>query len=409
MRKKDRLTSKLIVCFLCLGLMGCQKEEVIVEATPIPTLEPTPTPVIINHTTLEESTSMIVDSFINGNTITVSNEYQGNLDEMKQLKGCKVTQDQHIYTNEKEARVVLECEKEKKYLKIQYDEELLPKQLELYSLPPTPTLEETEDYYEIGLSVGLTPQLNGILTIPYKTEYPSVAIIMPDGLYNDLDGSGDDPTFRKDLAHALAEEGIATVRYDMRLAVEPSLIQSNDDYSLNEIYYKDFASLVHMLERYPVDAGDILFVGHGLSANLAYASVYQHFEITGGIVLIDPLEENGLNLMGQVHGLSNEEIARVTQELEKEEKEETFSYPLSYFEEWNHSNGNLYLGSLRQRILILKSHTLTYSERNEYRNNGWITVKGYPIIGNTFRSNETLYPTLPSDIFKWILGLTIVR
>ena len=126
MRKKDHLTSKLIVCFLCLGLVGCQKEEVIVEATPTPTLEPTPTPVIINHTTLEESTSMIVDSFVNGNTIMVSNEYQGNLDEMKPLEGCIITQDQHIYTNEKEARVVLECEKEKKFLKIQYDEELLP-------------------------------------------------------------------------------------------------------------------------------------------------------------------------------------------------------------------------------------------------------------------------------------------
>ena len=415
MERRKSLENRILVCILCLGLLGCQKEVVQVEqvteeptATQEPT--PTPTPIVVNHTTIQESTLEIVDSFIHGRNVEASSSFKdAQEDIIKEVKGCTITDDQFIITNERKGKIVVECNENKKLMVVELDEELLLSSIHSYSLLSAPTLEDNDIFYEIPIEVGLTPKLNGVLTIPYETEYPSVAILMPNGFYNNCDGSGDDETFRKDLAHALATEGIAVVRYDMRLANEPSIIQTNEDYNLNEIYFKDFASCVHQLEKYPVDAGDILFVGHGLGGSLAYTSVYHHFEITGGIVLIDPIEESGLDLMNEVYELPKGEIDKVLKELEKKEPKEKYTYPLSFYKEWIDTRNDRYFQNIRQRILILKSHTLTTEEKTEYNGHYNIIVKGYPIRTDSFRVNDTLYEKMPSDIFSWILGIDILK
>ena len=396
--------------------MGCQKEVIQVEEKPVETVESTPesmstlAPVIVNHTTIQESTNQIVDSFVHGRNVQVSSSFKENQEDIiKEVNGCTISDDWHIITSKKKGKVVVECEKNKKLMIMELDEELLLTSMQIYPLLSSPTLEDNDIYYEIPIEVGLTPKLNGVLTLPYKTENPSVAIIMPDGLNNDRDGSGNDPTFRKDLAHDLAREGIAVVRYDMRLANEPFLSQVNEDLSLDDIYFKDFASCVHQLEHYPVDAADILFIGHGLGGSLAYTSVYHHFEITGGIVLIDAKEESGLDLMNEVYPLPKGEKAQVLKELEKKEPKDNYTYPLSFYKEWIDTGNDRYFQNIRQRILILKSHTLTNAEKTEYNGHYNIIVKGYPIQTDSFRVNEELYDKLASDIFSWILGNDILK
>lgn len=300
-------------------------------------------------------------------------------------------------------------------LLIRVNEELGIERLVLEKKPEIPEAEESGNWKEVPLEVGNEPKLAGLLTLPKEQDYPYVAVLMGEGLEDGMNASGTDPDFRRDLAHALAEEGIASIRYDMRLYKDPSCVLDPMEETLDRIYWRDFASAVHMLEQYPVDAQHIFYIGHGISGSLGYSAVYHHFEITKGLVLLNAPFGSGEELMAHYYGLS-EDTADEAEEIlasEKSQQEETESiggYPSAWWKDWKSSQPLRYTRYVSMPIAIFQGENDTsVTEEEDYEN--WKSQKGsnvdmvvYEDAGHDLRDEDGSLETLATDISSWLDG-----
>ncbi len=270
--------------------------------------------------------------------------------------------------------------------------------------PDEPVPEETDDYYEEILYIGKSPRLYGILTIPKETENPSVAVLVPDGIRCGRDDSGDKQNYFREISHMLAKNGIASVRYDQRLYADASLILHPEEKSLDRITGRDFASAVHMLERYPVDASDILLVGDGIGAFLAYTYVYHHFEISGGIILLEPTEDDGMHILAGLEGISGSDTDKAADLLEKDTVDgDAGGMPLAYWKEWKDADPARFIPYVRVPVLMLECGE--ESEVWKERLGSAAETKCYEDLTEGFRDKDgSLSEDIGEDILKWLRG-----
>lgn len=295
---------------------------------------------------------------------------------------------------------------------------IVNERLEIESLgyakvPATKILEETEQWEEKEFLVGRAPCVHGVLTLPKQVSYPYVALLMPAGLQEEMDASGTDLTFRKDLAHALAERGIASVRWNMRVYEDP-LQRGQDGASLKRDVMEDFNYAVHHLENEPVDATNMFYIGHGVSGALGYALVSENFELSKGLVLLDaPYAESGEALYARYAGVENDIAARVTAALEEDESDPNVIYgdqPFWYWKQWHMAGALRYTPRVSMPILILQNEKdETHAGMEDF--NSWKSQKGRNVTMYAYRDTQADFrdadgglSTLAEDIGAWLNG-----
>ncbi len=312
-------------------------------------------------------------------------------------QGCSAIA-RHHDAEHRTSEVDMLCEGHRYQIHVEYDEDLKITDMGYTESKAPPVLSESREYTEQLVLVGKDPALYGILTIPADNDHAPAAILIPDSFDSDVNASGDDPVFRQELAHLLASRGIASLRYEMRRCEEEAV-------SLTDVYWQDFASAVHMLERYPVNAGSLIYIGHGLGGTIAYASVYNHFEITGGIIMLDPEYDNTLFLLPGI------DVPSVSQKLQEKDPPETIDgIPTSLLREYEQLNTYHYLNLVKNRTLVIAGRESEdfASWQKFFRNYSNVMTKFYMGVDHQMRRvNGELYPIIVRDMVNWLYGTNI--
>jgi uncharacterized protein len=232
----------------------------------------------------------------------------------------------------------------------------------------------TDEYTEQNVLVGVDEMINGILTLPVGVDSPPVAILVQGSGVSNLNEEAYAMKPFEDIAHGLAKEGIATIRYDKRYYGYPEW-DGIREVSLNWEYLYDFASVIHQLEDMPVNHNQIYVIGHSQGGMLAPRLAYDHPEVKGIISLAGTprgLEEvmkdqqyNAVVAQGSneqmvqgVVDLADKVIAEI-QSLTKETATDKVvnSYPLSYWYELNQSRPYIFMNELKCDVLILQGES----------------------------------------------------
>lgn len=152
--------------------------------------------------------------------------------------------------------------------------------------------EESEFYTELELTVAGDPSLPlaATLTLPTGAEKPPVVILVHGSGVSDRDENiyGNKPF--ADIAHGLAEYGIATLRYDKRYYTNPELAPSMDEVTLRQEALDDVSAAIALMERDSrVDGQRIYVLGHSLGGMLTPAIAAEHPELSGIISMAGSL------------------------------------------------------------------------------------------------------------------------
>lgn len=147
------------------------------------------------------------------------------------------------------------------------------------------TPQVTATFAETCIKVG-EKELDGMLTMPKNAEKPPVVILIQgSGQHNMNEGSGELATFNE-LAHGLAERGIATIRYNKRFFQYPDLA-GDGNYTVEEEILDDAAAAVKLAKSY-MDEGKVsgIFVmGHSLGGCVAPSIAQANSDVQGIISL----------------------------------------------------------------------------------------------------------------------------
>ena len=277
-------------------------------------------------------------------------------------------------------------------------------------------VEETEDWREIVITAGNAPVITGILTLPADKDNAPIAVLMGERLNDERDASGSNSDFRKELAHGLAEHGIASVRFDARLAEDP-VLTSVFGWDFRSVLSEDFASIVHSLEHYPVNAAKIIYVGHGAAGALGYGLVRAHFEITGGLVLINaPFEDDGAHLFARSVWIDEETADEAVEALQNKEDESKMigGYPLSWWSQWQNMGALVYTRYVAIPILIQQGEddqiVLLKEDYDRWKTQKGsnVTMKSYEDIGHDLKTEDGDFEEkIAEDIADWVNGIDI--
>ena len=283
--------------------------------------------------------------------------------------------------------------------------------------------EQSEAWTEEWIYAGNEPKITGILTLPVteesdeeeeEPELPPVAVLVGEELNDAMNESGPNAELRRDLAHALAENGIASVRFNTRSYEDP-MLNEMFGYDLEMMLSEDIASIFHTLETYPVNARRIIYVGHGAAGTMGYSYVYHHFEVTGGLVLINaPFTSGGTELFQRACWLDEAAAEEAAAALEKEDADDTAvigGYPLSYWKDWDAMGALNYTRYVAIPILIQQGKDDSIVSADEDYEN-WksqkgsnVTMKLYTGIGHDLRKKDgTFEELLAEDIADWQNG-----
>lgn len=148
-------------------------------------------------------------------------------------------------------------------------------------------LETTDKYSEQAIRIGEGDYpVDGILTIPNGVDKPPVIILVHGSGTHDWDetvGAGVNKPFR-DIAWGLAEQGIATIRYQERAAIYPELASEKVTIDLDSLDDVN-AAIAFAADCNQVDTGRIYILGHSLGGMLAPKIAADHKEVKGIICL----------------------------------------------------------------------------------------------------------------------------
>lgn len=157
-----------------------------------------------------------------------------------------------------------------------------------------PKAESNDILYEEIIQVGHNDnKMNGLLTIPKGAENPPVVVLVHGSGTHDLNESiGVNHPFY-DIAHGLAEYGIATIRYDKRHAVYPeelpNLINTNN-FTLEDEVTNDVDSIIEQIQSIAsVNSEQIYILGHSLGGMLAPKIATENSQVAGIISMAGTL------------------------------------------------------------------------------------------------------------------------
>ena len=150
-------------------------------------------------------------------------------------------------------------------------------------LPHDPKPEETDDFIEEIIPIG-EYKLNGLLTMPKDVKKPPVAIFISgsgsQGMNSTIGKAGN--SIFKDIAHGLAEQGIASIRFDDRYLSQPQLGAS--DWTIFNESIDDVNSAIDTAIANG-NFGDVYLIGHSQGGMIAPYIANNNSNVKGFISL----------------------------------------------------------------------------------------------------------------------------
>ncbi|WP_312642841.1 DUF3887 domain-containing protein [Hydrogenoanaerobacterium sp.] len=239
-------------------------------------------------------------------------------------------------------------------------------------------LENSEKFEEIRLEIGSgATKLSGKLTLPKGVEKPPVVVMLQGSGSTDLDetvGKAANKPFR-DIAHGLAEQGIASIRYNKRFFTYPEEAQNlANTLTVEDEVIKDATDAIELAEvDTRVDNNRIYLLGHSMGGMLAPKIAYDNQTVRGIISMAgslrgmeDILLDQNLAAINESN-ISESEKAKRVQALEKEYKKikeltdadakksvTVFGQPASYWVSLNRAKGIAYAPNLNIPMLVLQ-------------------------------------------------------
>jgi dienelactone hydrolase len=161
-----------------------------------------------------------------------------------------------------------------------------------------PSYADTSAIKELDISV-----VTGKFKMPGKYVYPKnakgkipVVVLVHGSGPNDMDETIEANKPFKDLAYALAKQGIGVVRYDKRTKIYPNQMYGQTNFTLEQETIIDAISAVKLSRKLPdADSNRIYIAGHSLGAMVAPLIAQQAGKLVAGIILMAsparPLED----------------------------------------------------------------------------------------------------------------------
>lgn len=362
---------KLVLILLALTLVGCTQKETTLELT---------------DENIKQVTTTIAEAFINSEFKNIPQYLNKEMKEELTIEKLNqswnsVTENLGSYQS-MEVKVHRLEDRDLGYayltfkdgslkIALSFDENMKIKRMNMNYPKETITAVTTKDYIEKNVQVGVDEMLNGMLTLPVGVENPPIVILVQGSGVSNLNEEAYALKPFEDIAHGLAKEGIASIRYDKRYYDYPEWDGARE-VSLRWEYFYDFASVTHQLENMPVDHNQIYLVGHSQGGMLAPRLAYEHPEIKGIISLAGTprgLEEvskdqqyDALIALGanekMIEGSMEladkfiEEVKNLTEETATDKV--TNGLPLSYWYEMKQSRAKNFMNELKCDVLILQ-------------------------------------------------------
>lgn len=203
---------------------------------------------------------------------------------------------------------------------------------------------ESEKFTEYDISVGSSDlSLEGKLTLPNGVSKPPVVILVQGSGTTDLDetvGAVGNKPFR-DIAHRLAERGIASIRYNKRFYQYAD--QATDHFTIYDEVLNDVSYAIDLAAADDrVDGSKIYIIGHSLGGMLAPKIATDNPEVAG----IVSLAGTPRNLEDLIF-----DQAKDAMDLQTNLTEEDKIYAIGQYEEMIKSIKNLDNGNLGEAIL----------------------------------------------------------
>ncbi len=157
--------------------------------------------------------------------------------------------------------------------------------------PISKELVDNEYFEEVAVTIGEEFSLDGILTLPKNVKNPAVVLLVHGSGATDKNSTIFSNTPFQDIAHDLAEQGVATLRYDKRFFTYPDeATRLGNGVTLEEEVLDDVEFALELLvNETRIDASRIFILGHSLSAGLTPYFAYSHENIHGIIAMAGSL------------------------------------------------------------------------------------------------------------------------
>ena len=230
---------------------------------------------------------------------------------------------------------------------------------------------------KITLGEGTKYPLSGILTLPDSVTIPVPAVVFVHGSgSSNMDERVGKLTPFRDLAHGLAQHGIASVRYDKRsFAHGRKLLKEEKIITVKEETIDDALLATELLRKDPrIDSQRIFIVGHSMGAMLAPRIDAEGGNYRGLILLAgsprkleEILIDQNYDVLSQVNKMLQWILKKQIKKLEntfqslymlsdEEAKHKSFTggTTLYYFKEMGEHPAPSYLANLTKPILILQ-------------------------------------------------------
>lgn len=196
-----------------------------------------------------------------------------------------------------------------------------------YKIDKKTSKESNDIFEEIEIKIGDGDYpLDGMLTLPTKVKNPPVVILVHGSGQSDMDetiGASQNKPFR-DIAHGLAEQGIATIRYNKRYFQYPEL--ATKDITINEEVLNDVSLAIQCaVESAAVDSSNVFILGHSLGGMLAPKIASDNTNVTGIISLAgsprnlgDIIIDQNKDAINRLEGTSDTDKEALIQQIEDE-------------------------------------------------------------------------------------------
>ena len=239
-------------------------------------------------------------------------------DNFKGYKDCECT------IGDNEIEVKLEIKGDYRISRVLFVLDKNYKMMGMQFNPSSPLISESNTYIEEYFQVG-EHKLEGLLTLPKGIENPPVVVLVHGSGYNNADESTFENRPFADIAHGLAEYGVATLRYNERFYQYPEYAETN-----NTIYTKSIDDACMAVEQLSKDKrinNEKIFVaGHSLGGMVVPKIAELNTKVCG----IISLAGTPISFVDSSYYQAIEEYKTST--LSDEEKEAVLQANLQYIE-----------------------------------------------------------------------------
>ncbi|MCX7556655.1 alpha/beta fold hydrolase [Xanthomonadaceae bacterium JHOS43] len=155
--------------------------------------------------------------------------------------------------------------------------------------PEPAPLENNSRFTEVEFAVGERERaLPGTLSVPNgEGPFPAIVLVHGSGPHDRDETIGPNTPFR-DLAHGLAERGVAVLRYEKRTFARPQDFASGDFTVDDEVTDDAVAAIAQLRADARIDSVRVFVAGHSLGAMMAPRIAERAPELAGLILLAAP-------------------------------------------------------------------------------------------------------------------------